>query len=263
MSSATSSPASPRGSPPPPRPLRGTGAVSPAPAWPLRAWRRLPVVVRAILAGELVVSVAGLVPALLVLGNLKLSPRVPWLLPATAAWLWLCWRYLDGWGWPRRTAAARRRDLRARSLPARVWGWALAAGTLGIASVAGLAFLTPRLAAIPRDAFKLPIDLNAYPPWTTAAILLAISARTEDDWKALDQMAQSAGNTLNRAALGKKRVVRVVRGMTAQDSHVYLAIETPQGWALDRWDEDARPPPRCFSTLSTRIPPRSRAFQNG
>ena len=151
-------------------------ASSPSPSWPLRAWRRIPVVVRAILAGELVVSVTGLVPALLMLANLRLSPRVPWLLPATAAWLWLCWRYLDGWGWPRRTAAARRRDLRARSLPAPVWGWALAAGALGIASVTGLAFLTPRLAAIPREAFKLPIDLGAYPPWTIAAVLLAISA---------------------------------------------------------------------------------------
>jgi membrane protease YdiL (CAAX protease family) len=162
--------------PPPSRPFDGAGGVGPAPPWPLRAWRRLPAVVRGILAGELVVSACGLVPALLMLANLKLSPRVPWLLPATAAWLWLCWRYLDGWGWPQSTAAARRRDLRARSLPGRVWGWALGAGTLGIASVTGLAFLTPRLAAIPREAFKLSIDLTAYPPWTTVAVLLAISA---------------------------------------------------------------------------------------
>jgi membrane protease YdiL (CAAX protease family) len=133
-------------------------------------------VVRAILLGELVVSCCGLVPALLMLANLKVSPRVPWLLPATAAWLWLCWRYLDGWGWPRATAAARHRDLRARSLSGPAWRWSLAAGSLGIASVTGLAFLTPRLAAIPREAFKLSIDLSAYPPWTTTAILLAISA---------------------------------------------------------------------------------------
>ena len=142
----------------------------------LRLWRLLPVVVRAILVGELVVSVCGLVPDLFMLANLKFTPRIPWLLPATAAWLWLCWRYLNGWGWPRSTAEARRRDLRARSLPGRAWPWALAAGGLGIASVTGLAFLTPRFSEIPRDAFKLPLDFAALPPWTMVATLLTISA---------------------------------------------------------------------------------------
>jgi hypothetical protein len=28
--------------------------------------------------------------------NLKLSPAVPWLLPATALWLWLFWLYSGG-----------------------------------------------------------------------------------------------------------------------------------------------------------------------
>jgi len=134
------------------------------------------VVVRAILVGELVLSAGGLLPDLFMVANLKLTPRIPWLLPATAAWLWLCWRYLNGWGWPRGTAAARRRDLRALPLPGPVWRCSLAAGALGIASVTGLAFLTPRLSEIPRDAFKLPLDFAALPWWTTAATLLTISA---------------------------------------------------------------------------------------
>jgi len=142
----------------------------------VRLWRRVPAVLRAIVIGELIVSAGVVVPGLLIVANLKLSPRVPWLLPGTAAWIWVSWRYLNGWGWPRATAAARRRDLRARSLPGRTWRWSLLAGGLGIASVAGLAFLTPRLAGIPRDAFKAPVDLAAYPPWTVAAALLAISA---------------------------------------------------------------------------------------
>lgn len=45
-----------------------------------------------------------------------------------------------------------------------------------MASVATLAFVTMRLANLPREAFKLPIDLSRYPIWTTASILLAISA---------------------------------------------------------------------------------------
>jgi len=155
---------------------RHPATAGPRPSRLVRLWRLLPVAVRAIVVGELVVSAGGLVPAALMIANLKLSPRVPWLLPATAAWLWLCWRWLNGWGWPHGTAEARRRDLRAHPLPGRVWRWALAAGGLGIAAVDGLAFLTPRLSEIPRDAFKLPASFAALPPWTAAATLLTVSA---------------------------------------------------------------------------------------
>jgi membrane protease YdiL (CAAX protease family) len=41
--------------------------------------------------------------------------------------------------------------------------------------VVGVGFLTPRLADIPRNAFKLPIDFAAYPPWMVVSILLCIS----------------------------------------------------------------------------------------
>jgi membrane protease YdiL (CAAX protease family) len=140
----------------------------------IRLWRRLPVIVRAVLVGYLVNEV-GQLGGLLIFANLKLFPRVPWLLPATAAWLWLFWRYADGWGWPQATRDARRLALRARPLPAGVWSWSLLAGGVGLLSVIGLAFLTPRLAEIPRDSFKLPLDLSAYPPWTVISVLLAIS----------------------------------------------------------------------------------------
>jgi membrane protease YdiL (CAAX protease family) len=42
--------------------------------------------------------------------------------------------------------------------------------------VDAIAFLTPRVAGIPRDAFKLPLDLSAYPWWTLISMLIAISA---------------------------------------------------------------------------------------
>ena len=142
----------------------------------LRLWSRLPAVVRALIAGYVVTTVGGLPPAVFMLANLKIFPAVPWLLPATAGWLWLFWRYAGGAGWPRATARARRRNLRARSLPPRVWVWALAAGCPALLAGVGMAFLTPRFSYIPRDAFKLPIDFSAYPSWTVISILLAISA---------------------------------------------------------------------------------------
>ncbi len=140
----------------------------------LRLWARTPVVLRAILVGELVLTLGTLPEAVLLL-NLKVVPAVPWSLAASALWLWLCWRYLDGAGWPRSTAASRRRDLRGRPLSARTWLWSLLAGSLGMASVVALSFLTPRLAATPPDAFKLPVDLSSVPVWTTWSVLAGVS----------------------------------------------------------------------------------------
>src|SRR6202035_3171064 len=141
----------------------------------LRLWGHVPVLVRAVVVGELILTVGGL-PELLLFVNLKHAPAIPWSLATTAIWLWLCWRYLDGAGWPRSTSQQRKRDLRGRPLPAQVWRWSLLAGSLAMVSVVALAFITARLANIPRDAFKLPVDLSIVPVWTTVSILLAISA---------------------------------------------------------------------------------------
>ena len=142
----------------------------------IRLWNRLPVVLRAIVLAELIADIGGLLPDLFMVANLKFSPSIPWLLPATALWLWIFWRYLNGEGWPRSTAESRRRDLRARPLSGTVWFWSLLAGGLAMVSVVSFSFLTVRLANLPRDAFKLPIDLSHYPIWTTVSVLLAISA---------------------------------------------------------------------------------------
>jgi membrane protease YdiL (CAAX protease family) len=139
-----------------------------------RLWSRLPVVVRAVVVGYLVAAIGGL-GEFFIFANLKLFPQIPWMLPAAAAWLWIFWRYVNGSGWPRATRDVRRRDLRAPALPVRVWIWSLLAGGLGLVSVVGLGFLTPRLAEIPPDAFKISLDFSAYPWWMVASILLVIS----------------------------------------------------------------------------------------
>jgi membrane protease YdiL (CAAX protease family) len=137
-------------------------------------WERVPVIIRAILLG-LLVNEVGQLGAVFIFPNLKLLPRVPWMLAASAAWLWGFWRYVNGSGWPQATRETRRRDLRATPITGIVWRWSLLAGGLGLLSVAGIFFLTPRLAEIPRDAFKLSIDISNYPPWTVVSILLVVS----------------------------------------------------------------------------------------
>jgi hypothetical protein len=59
--------------------------------------------------------------------------------------------------------------------------------------------------------------------------------RTEEDFKALDK---TFGRKINRAH--KMAAVRVVRGLTVQANRVYQVVETPEGVALDRWDNDSQ-----------------------
>ncbi len=141
----------------------------------VRVWRKIPVILRALLIAELISDIGDLPPGGLMMANLRFWPSVPWLLPATALWLWLFWRWMNGAGWPKSTAESRRRDMRARPLSARVWRWSLLAGGLGLVSTMAFALLLARFADVPRDAYKLPVNFSALPLWTVISILLAIS----------------------------------------------------------------------------------------
>jgi membrane protease YdiL (CAAX protease family) len=158
-----------------PLPANEDSIIDPLDPLAVRLWRRIPVILRAALIAEILNDVGNLPPGGFMLANLKLWPSVPWLLPATALWLWLFWRWTNGAGWPRSTSESRRRDLRARSLSGRVWRWSLLAGGLGLVSVMGFALLLARLANVSRDAYKLPVDFSTLPPWTVISLLLAIS----------------------------------------------------------------------------------------
>ena len=137
-------------------------------------WRRIPVIPRAILTG-LLVSAGGNLPwALLAGANLEYpwAFPVPWSVLVMAALLWLFWQWLQGRGWPRSTAAARRRGLRAVRLSGRTWFWSLLTGVLGIASVVGLQRLIVRLVELPRD--PLP-DLSRFSGLEILSFIFMIS----------------------------------------------------------------------------------------
>src|SRR5215831_11439578 len=141
-----------------------------------RAWNRLPAIVRGILAAELTVTIGTIPPSVAVILNMRTSPSIPWMLVVTAAWLSFFWWYVTGHGWPRSTQEARRRDLRAPSLSKPVWTWALIAGTLGITGTIAMAFVTARVAHLPREAFAAPIDLSKYRPLIVTFAIACISA---------------------------------------------------------------------------------------
>ena len=141
-----------------------------------RFWNRLPAIVRGILVAELVVTIGTIPPSVAVILNLRTSPSIPWMLVVTAGWLLFFWWYVTGHGWPRSTQEARRRDLRAPSLAKRAWTWALIAGTLGITGTIAMAFVTARLAHLPREAFAAPIDFSKYGALTIICAIACISA---------------------------------------------------------------------------------------
>lgn len=136
-------------------------------------WRRLPVIVRAVLAG-FVLATAGTLPwALLVSANTKHWSAVPWAVPPTALYLWLFWRYVRGAGWPRSTAEARRTLCRANPLPHDVWGMALFAGALGLVAVLLLQGVMSRLVTLPQQQ---DLDVSRYPVGTVLLWVLMSAA---------------------------------------------------------------------------------------
>jgi len=154
---------------------RGDIAIDSATPLILRLWQRLPVIMRGIIVGMLILFIGQIPPGVFLLTNLKLSPSVPWFLPATAFWLWLFWQYLSGKGWPCATAQQRRDDLRGRPLSGRVWIWSMIAGGLGMISVMSLIFVTSRFANLSKEAYEAPFDVSAFPSWTVVCIFLNIA----------------------------------------------------------------------------------------
>ena len=126
-------------------------------------WRRLPVLVQAVITG-LAVATAGTVPwAALVAANIKHKPALPWAVPIMAVYLWFFWRYVRGEGWPQSTAEARRASSRANGLMADLWGPALLAGVLGLVSVLLLQGVLSRVVALPQQR---DLDVSQYPVLT-------------------------------------------------------------------------------------------------
>jgi membrane protease YdiL (CAAX protease family) len=125
---------------------------------------------------RVVVTIGTIPTSIAVILNLRTSPAIPWMLVVTAGWLLFFWWYVSGHGWPRSTQEARRRDLRARSLSKHACTWALIAGTLGITGTIAMAFVTARLAQLPREAFAAPMDFSTYPTIIVVCAIACISA---------------------------------------------------------------------------------------
>jgi len=141
-------------------------------------WQRIPVALRAIVTGLLVVIFGALGWSILFITTRQLTTSISWATgPAFVvlggAYLWGYWRYLGGTGWPRRTAESRRQSLRARKLPGAVWAWALCAGTLAILSYIAFLLVWERLIRLQTWAMFSNLHLSFV---TALCFLLATAA---------------------------------------------------------------------------------------
>jgi hypothetical protein len=121
-------------------------------------WNRLRIAVRAVVAG-IIVLYAGQVPWSGIAGypflagwNLRVLPGIPWAVVPMCVYLLLYCKYLNGWGWPRSSTAARRINLRANRLSGETWGMALFAGFIGLAALLPLLRMMSRLVVLPAEA---------------------------------------------------------------------------------------------------------------
>jgi len=121
-----------------------------------------------ILGFAILIFGAGIWSALVAV-NLSVSPGIPWAVPAMTVVLVLMWVYLAGKGWPRGTAQARRLCLRARLVPAPVFGWSVLAGALSVVALAGFWIVMTQLVRMPGNA--LP-DFSRYPLLTVVAMVV-------------------------------------------------------------------------------------------
>jgi len=123
---------------------------------------------------------AGVVWTVLLIGNLAISPTIPWAVVAMALVLWLMWQYLGGkWG-PRSTSEARHRYLRATRVSSTVFGWACVAGMFSIVALAGYWIVLFQLVKVPGNA--LP-DFSSYPLITVVlvAVMASVNASVAEE----------------------------------------------------------------------------------
>lgn len=130
-------------------------------------WQRVPVAIRALIAGAIVAAAATYPWAWLAGANMRHLPDLPWAALVMAAYLCGYFWYVTGHGWPASTAAVRRLNARVRGVSTSAFGMAFIAGVFGLwSSVALLGLfrqLFHRLPPPPADVVQLsPITVFSF-----------------------------------------------------------------------------------------------------
>jgi membrane protease YdiL (CAAX protease family) len=136
------------------------------------AWNWLPVIVRALVLGFVLLQISSTIPFLPLFGNLKFHSEIPWALPMTLVVLALYGAYFSGWGPPAATRKARKRLARTSLPSAPIWRAAIPPMVFGIVALIALRLLLPSL--LPVRMPSIPISFSSLPLPTIIGALLSI-----------------------------------------------------------------------------------------
>jgi len=137
----------------------------------VRLWRRLPLLVRAILSGLFVFFVIQNGWLAMFLVNTQILPTVPWSVALGLIWIWLLFRYFNGRGWPASTSAARREAMRAPRPTGPQWAWSMVFFVAFLVFFVSFIQVFYRFVVIPEDNF----DLSMFPWWSLYPCLVMVS----------------------------------------------------------------------------------------
>ena len=127
----------------------------------MRIWRRIPILIRAVISGVFVYAVVGLAVWLPIVALIP----APWSLVLMVGVLFLYWKYFSGSWWPKSTAGIRRESFRTTRLSKGVWKWSLITAALIVVVTQSGLVITFRVFPFPADAFALGFDYSAFPIW--------------------------------------------------------------------------------------------------
>jgi membrane protease YdiL (CAAX protease family) len=137
------------------------------------AWERVPVLVRAVAVGWIILQAGSLLSVLPLFANLSFHPEIPWSLPLTCAVVAGFWAYCAGRGPPNALRAFRQRCSRAGPVPARTWLAALPVLVFGPLFLVTLRLIAPYL--MPVAPPSVSARLSSLPPVAAAGALFAVA----------------------------------------------------------------------------------------
>jgi len=133
-------------------------------------WKRIPVVIRAVVAGLFVAEI-GIIAWL---ASMALLPAL-WPIVVMSGVLWFYLRYFSGSWWPKTTAESRRDRFRALTLPRAVQTWSLAAAMLFVIVSQSSFVLTFRIIEFPAELLTQGLGFDDIPLWA-AWMFIVMSA---------------------------------------------------------------------------------------
>ncbi|GAB4516714.1 MAG: hypothetical protein Tsb0010_00680 [Parvularculaceae bacterium] len=149
----------------------------------LRAFRRIPLLLRAVVIGFFVMQFGVTVWQLLARTNVMTTPALPWSSAAALAFLFAYWKYFGGAGWPRATAETRRLSLRAHPIAPRAGAWVWIAALAGLAFTLALHFLSLRFVNLPPEALSLlprGLDIPPHTLWISMVMVAVVAGVCEE-----------------------------------------------------------------------------------